>query len=256
MEQSPNQNVNSDMQFSSNNNKKLIVIGVVLLLLVGCGSYFLGIKSQQNKPQTKLITTTPTTDTIKVSSPSDIPVTSPTMTTERSWKFYSSRDNKTYLNIENEYTFQIPDGYNVYENLSKEKNEWSYDVEVMSDESKKCLLPVLEKTGNPCSLTDQPLSLVSIKIEKMDLNTDLTTWVKNKFPTPTDVPQNRLEYIKAVDQTYLKNGVATHDTFGMGDGPSYRFFYDKQRKVMVEFTGYSIEKNTVAQSVMNSFMFK
>ena len=129
----------------------------------------------------------------------------PTKDPEPQWKLFSANGNTSKYQDKNYgYIFDIPKGYNVFENQNPNKDvAWSYDVMIMSDEAKKCFQPVIEKTGNPCRITDQSLSILDIKLTNMNLNTSLEAWVKSKHPTPKDYPKDILEYIKPVNTPYL-----------------------------------------------------
>jgi hypothetical protein len=116
---SPNQPVNSDIPLSQKNNKNLIIIGIILLLLVGVGSYFLGAKSQQNKPST-LIEAIPTTEMKQEITPTSIPTqvvnnnTLPNIqpTNEvNNWKTYTeTREIKFTLQYPPNWTVNTQDG--------------------------------------------------------------------------------------------------------------------------------------------------
>jgi hypothetical protein len=170
------------------------------------------------------------------------------------WKKYQSSTN-IYTNTQYNFSFNIPVEYLISENIEFMKEDASFiqaskifHIMLHSKEYEVCL-----GKNNPCGLTNQSIGILDINAYNMNLNSNLKTWIENKYKSS---PITRLEFVKSVKTQYLSNGVSIHDMVGMGDGVYYWYFYQPDKNMLIEFSSkYNIAKNANVLAVVNSFHF-
>lgn len=176
------------------------------------------------------------------------------------WKKYEAKNIGVYEQNTALYhvKFNFLKGYNVMQSNQRYSEGEILKLMVISDKDESCYY----HKGNPCNITDQPLGLLFVRLQSLDLKTDLKTWIENENKGRSSAGTSSIESITAISTPYLKAGYFVTDSVGKGNGNYLTYFYDPNRKMVVEFSesfssskALNIQKDTDVFQVKNSFQF-